>query len=142
MVDKTSSRKITAAERRVKATHLRKAGATYQEIGDALGVTPQAAYKMVSRAISINDKKTSENVEEMRELELQRLDKLFFLMYQKAMAGTMGAVDRCIKIMERRAKLQGLDAPAAIDMTTKGKGLDEAIIRGLQKAYGSDSPED
>ena len=55
----------------------------------------------------------------MRTLELERLDKLWFAMYRQATQGNQGAVDRCIRIMERRAKLLGLDAPTKTELSTK-----------------------
>jgi len=113
---KTSNRKITAVERREKAIELRKAGATYQSIADNLGVTPQAAHKMVMKVLGDLAEKSQENAEHVRSIELQRLDKLFFAMYQQAVKGSQGAVDRCLRIMDRRAKYLGLDAPKEVAM--------------------------
>ena len=52
-----------------------------------------------------------EDAEKLRTLELQRLDSLFIKMYEQAENGNQGAVDRCIRIQERRSKLLGLDLP-------------------------------
>ena len=42
------------------------------------------------------------------------------VMYKKAEKGDYNAVDRCIKLMERRAKLLGLDAPAKSEIMSDG----------------------
>ena len=43
--------------------------------------------------------------------------------------GNYHAVDRVLKIMERRAKLLGLDAPAKVTQTTvDGKDIEDRIV--------------
>jgi hypothetical protein len=46
---------------------------------------------------------------EVRTLELDRLDALWLSQYDKAKKGDVSALDRCLKIMDRRAKYLGLD---------------------------------
>jgi hypothetical protein len=67
-----------------------------------------AAYRAVS---TILDKSEKEAASDLREMELRRLDDLFLSIYKKARDGDYAAIDRCLKIMERRAKIAGLDAP-------------------------------
>jgi hypothetical protein len=43
-------------------------------------------------------------------------------MWSKAMKGDVARVDRCLRIMERRAKLLGLDAPSKQEHTGKDGG--------------------
>jgi len=50
----------------------------------------------------------------LRALELLRLDELLNALWDTAIAGDLKAVDRVLKVMERRAKLLGLDAPFEI----------------------------
>ena len=52
-----------------------------------------------------------EPADELRKLELERLDKLLLGVWPQAVRGNQGSVDRALRIMERRAKLLGLDAP-------------------------------
>ena len=118
----TAPKMVTAAQRRVQALELRKAGYTYEQIGVALGISSQAAYKHVVKALGVINEKLSEATEELRTLEVQRLDRLFEVMYKKAEKGDMNAIDRCVRLMERRAKLLGLDAPAKQEI-----GLDSTI---------------
>lgn len=108
---------MIAAQRRKDAVELRKAGATFQQIGDQLGITRMAACKTVNVALSkINDEIMAQ-ADTMRLLELERLEKLWQVMYKQAVQGNQGAVDRCLKISERRAKLLGMDAPIKQEIT-------------------------
>lgn len=109
--------KVTAAQRREKALEARKAGYTYKAIGESLGITEQGAYKSVMRALSIINKNIAETAEEVRTIELERIDNLFKVMYKQALKGNQGAVDRCIRLMDRRARYLGLDAVERKEMT-------------------------
>jgi hypothetical protein len=108
-IAKTTPVVIDKRERAVKALELRKAGISYEVIAQRLGYSNRtAAYRAVSRLIDSTEK---EAVTDLREMELRRLDDLFRALYMKAIGGDLGAVDRCLKIMERRAKIAGIDAP-------------------------------
>lgn len=112
---KTSPRKISAAEKRKQALELRKAGFTFQQIGDQLGVTRGMAFRYVKDTLDEINEKQIEEAKQIRTLEVERLDRLWVVSYQQAKNGNLGAVDRCIKIMERRSKLLGLDAPQKVE---------------------------
>ncbi len=115
---KTSPRKMRAKEREVEALNLRKSGATYDQIGKALGITTQGAYKAIIRSLKRLNEQNSESSEELRRLEVERLDRMLVAIWPQVLNGNQGAVDRAIKISERRAKLLGLDAPTRADITS------------------------
>ena len=102
--------RMTAAERRRQAVELRKAGATYERIGAKLGVSAQAAWKAVDKALAATKRATSEAAETVRQIELSRLDAMQAGLWLTAIKGNHGAVDRVLRIMERRARYLGLDA--------------------------------
>ncbi len=140
MVDNTqkaNSKKLNARERRDKALEARKAGYTYQAIGDLLGITKGAAHKTIMVALTEIDEKIAESADAVRTIELERLDKLYSVMYVQALKGNQGAVDRCLRIMDRRAKYRGLDAPKAIDVTSGGE-----IIKGYVNVSPADWSKD
>jgi hypothetical protein len=106
---KTSPQVIDKRERATKALELRKAGISYDVIAQRLNYSNRtAAYRAVSRLLESTEK---EAADDLREVELRRLDDLFLSIYQQARNGNLGAVDRCLRIMERRAKIAGIDAP-------------------------------
>ena len=107
---KTSPRRLQAAERRRKATELRKLGLSYQKIGQALGVSRQAAYKAVQTELSKIEQESAENTCEARRLELERLDEWQVHVEREMKNGkALSAIDRGLKIMDRRSKLLRLD---------------------------------
>lgn len=107
---KTSPKAIKAAEMGLRALELRKAGATYETIAQMLGYSSKAtAFNAVTRIMSQSKR---EATKEAFEMELRRLDDLMMTLWPLARAGdNMAAIDRVLRIMERRAKLLGLDAP-------------------------------
>ena len=107
--EKTSSITINKREKSVRALELRKAGVSYDMIAQQLGYSNKSsAHRAVSKLLDATEK---EVVGDLREMELRRLDDLFRSMYPLALKGNFVAVDKCLKIMERRSKMTGLDAP-------------------------------
>jgi DNA-binding CsgD family transcriptional regulator len=116
MVQKNSPRMIAVHEKERQALELRKAGATFDEIADALGMSKNGVWKAVTRALK---SMTAEPAEELRSLEVARLDTMQRGLWNDARKGKVAAVDRVIKISERRSKLLGLDAPTKAEVTGK-----------------------
>ncbi len=106
--------RMTAAERRAKAIELRKLGLTYRQIGEQVGVTESGAHKIVIGALRDLNAKSAESAADLRRLETERLDQLLVAVVGKARQGHLGAVDRVLRIMQRRARLWGLDAPTTV----------------------------
>jgi hypothetical protein len=130
---RSQTKRVQSHDRKLDALALRKAGLTYQAIADAIGVTKNAAWKLVGVALK---ETIQEPADELRTLELERLDALSEVLWPMAMAGDLHAHDRYIRLMERRAKLLGLDAPVRKELTGKD-GVDL-----FQKAYITVSPDD
>ena len=109
---------VKANDRHIQALELRKAGVSYQRIAEALGFnSPQAAWKAVNSALK---KTVQEPADEVRKLEVERLDAAAQAIYPSVKQGQYGAIDRWLKIMERRAKLLGLDMPTKLDLNNSG----------------------
>lgn len=105
----TNPRRLKARERKQEALSLRMSGVTFEQIGQRLGITRQAAHKAVTQALADIQKETNEDAEKLRHLELERLDKMQASIWASVLTGGYGAIDRVLRIMERRAKLIGLD---------------------------------
>ncbi len=108
---KTSKRILTGRQREIDALELRKSGATYSSIAKAMGISLSGAADAVKRALARLNERSLEGADELRRLELERLDRMLLAMYPQATRGNQGSVDRVLRIMERRARLLGLDAP-------------------------------
>ena len=131
---------VDVALRRAQAVRMRRDGHSWQHIADTLGHGSRAAaYTDVSRALEEARKELRESTDEFRELELQRLDNLErtvrdVLVKQHVHVSASGrvvkgddgvtivddgptlqAVDRLLKIAERRAKLLGIDSAQKLE---------------------------
>jgi len=116
-----SPRRIEISLKQAQALELRKAGASYGAIAERLKFKNAArAYEAVRAALQ---KTLRPPAEELRQLESERLDALLLALWSQARQGNLGAVDRVLRVMERRARLLGLDAPIKTDITTGGQRL-------------------
>jgi hypothetical protein len=86
---------------------LRKAGASFDVIAQELGYANKAgAHKAVMAAL---DATLREPAAAVRTLELERLDRLFLVVWPQALKGDTKAIDRCLQIARQRAALEGLN---------------------------------
>ena len=153
---KQTARAIQAAERRAQALELRKAGATYQEIADALGYSaPAGAEKAVKRGIELLGMEAAKDVVLM---DLARLDE-----FQKRCTaelrgkGDLSQIDRIMRIMQMRHNLLGITAESYREAVAKQAGTsitnngvmivqgttERDYVAGLMRTVGvdPDSPE-
>ena len=111
------------SEKWVKALELRKAGASYEQIARQLGyASTSGAYDAVMGALKAT---LSEPTAEVRKIEVERLDRLMLAFWQRAVGGDAEALTQVLKIMDRRSRLLGLDAPAKV-ASTNVEGTAEA----------------
>jgi hypothetical protein len=90
-----------------KTLEMRRAGASFDEIAQATGYSDRAAaHKAFKRALA---RTLQQPAAELRELEQDRLDRLLLAVWPRAMRGELGAIDRALRVAERRARLMGLD---------------------------------
>jgi len=124
-------RRMEEAQRRRRALELRVAGATYEEIAEALGYSSRsAAWKAVWRAYRQGLRDPAEH---LRELESERLDRLQKAWWGKALSGDVGAFRYLLRLMERRAKLLGLDAPTKIAPTDPSGEQEYAELSDVER---------
>lgn len=132
------ARTLSTAEREAEAARLRSRGWTYQRIADELGWANKGdAHHAVSKVLRDT---VQEAGDDLRALELTRLDALYVAATEvlerehitvsngRIVSGTDGepilddapvlqAIDRLLKIQERRSRLLGLDAPIKKDVS-------------------------
>lgn len=105
------ARTARKVEAQAKALELRRAGRSYSEIAAALGASKGFAHKLVHQGLADAREAIAGSADALRAEEASRLDALLTATWPDARRGNLSAVDRVLKIMERRAKLLGLDAP-------------------------------
>lgn len=149
----TSPRRVNTALRRAKALQMRAAGAKYDDITRELGYSRRSSAVIdVQRALVAA---VSEPAAEVRALELLRLDEMWVaalsvlkrahvtvsngrVVRVKKSDGTeepllddgpvLAAIDRLLKIQERRARLLGLDAPTKVEVIS-----DDTVDREIKR---------
>ncbi|MDA1088655.1 MAG: sigma factor-like helix-turn-helix DNA-binding protein [Verrucomicrobia bacterium] len=103
------------AVRQATALELRIQGLSYRAIATECGVNMSTAYSDVQHALGLLDDVRREKAEQYRALELLRLDAMTLSLSAKIDLGDTKAILVAVKIMERRAKLLGLDNPQAAE---------------------------
>lgn len=118
-------------ERHALALEMRKAGYSYDQIAEHFETTTSSARGLVKSAM---EKLIREPGEEVKNLELQRLDQLWSLAFNAAVSGDTDAITKCLAIQQRRSKLEGLDAPEKREVTGAGGGPLEMIsnLKGMK----------
>lgn len=108
------ARDINRAQRVQLATKMRIEGHEWETIAAVCGIRggKGAAYNLVNNALKAEQR---EATEELRTLEVLRLNALLAVYYPKALDGDGWSMDRVLRIMERRALLLGLDAKATAE---------------------------
>lgn len=92
-----------------KVVELRRAGLTWTTIAQQTGFAgASGAYKAYQRAA---ERMIRPNLEEHRDMEIDRLDRLQAAVWQSAASGNVKSIDAVLRIIDRRARLLGLDAP-------------------------------
>jgi hypothetical protein len=130
-------------DKEVKVLELRRAGFTWQRIAEQTGYADHTgAYAAYKRAI----KRTQQQpADELREQEIDRIDRLQLAIWEDAMYGDTKAILTIVRLMERRAKLLGLDMPIKIEQEvttwTGGDTIDRAVrdLAALLTANNADS---
>ena len=112
---------VNASDKQRQALELRKAGVSYVMIAEKLGYRgPSGAHAAVASGLK---RTLQEPADELRKLEVERLDSMLLAINAQVKQGNHGAIDRALRIMERRAKLLGLDAPTRQDVTSGGEKI-------------------
>ena len=112
--------KADLIEKKAEAVRLRRYGLGYAQIAEKLGCAQSTAYSYVMDALAETRVALQEDAEAIRQMELERLDSMLLGFMPKAMKGDDRAAKTVLSIMERRAKLLGLDAAGRLDVVGAG----------------------
>lgn len=130
---KTAGEVLTTAERRAFVLAMRKTGATYRRIAAAavarFGVEAlpdtwgeRYVHKDVARELERLRAEIAEDGDAVLRLELERLDRFTEALWARASSGDEAAIEKCLRIMDRRAKYLGLHRPEGIEVSGAGGG--------------------
>lgn len=118
-------RKYEVAKRRAQALELRISGMSYRAIADALSCADSTAYELVQSALR---EIPAANVEILRTEHDAMIRLLMLKLKPRIDKGEPRAIEVATKLLERLAKLWGLDAPTrkVLEVITESV-VDEAI---------------
>jgi hypothetical protein len=116
-------------EKETTIIELRQEGYVWREIATMVDMSIAGVVKAYKRALTRHPVAA---IEEHRELELDRLDNLQRTYWQPAVNGNLRAADFVLRVIDKRAKLLGLDAPLKVQaevVTYDGSDLDREVER-------------
>lgn len=109
---KTNRRVVRAAERSALALQLRLQGYTYAEIAERVGYkSKSAAHLAVMREIR---RIPAPYAEELRQVEMERLEIALRALYPKVIRGDCNAIKRWTDVIELQCRMLGLLAPTQV----------------------------
>lgn len=114
-------------------------GGTSREIAAELEVSHVTVLKDLKALFKRLADDKLEQTEELRDLENARLDALAVGIWPKAVQGHPDSIRTALSIMERRARLNGLDQPVKVDVTAAvSQELGKALEK-LEQAFDDDT---
>jgi hypothetical protein len=128
-IQKAHPRAVRTRQQQQQALELRKGGASYLEIGAALGVTKQRAYTVVISAMDELGTITREGAAQVKQMELERLNSMHMSLWPQRKNPRV--VDTLLRIQERRARLLGLDAPTKTALTDADGGSVQFVLKSI-----------
>ena len=112
------AKQAETAGRRADLIRLRRAGRSFDSIAAELGyASRQAASKDFIRAIEQRRDEQAAEVSVYRQEMNERLDALLEAAWPDATIGDPKAIETVLKVLDRQAKLNGLDAPVKSELS-------------------------
>lgn len=129
----STAQRAEAARKRAQAVSLRMAGVDWATIADRVGYrSPGAACTAVSEALKAAREEQTANAEELSTLIAMRLDRLQAAVWPQAIKGDPRSAEVALKVIDRRIRLEGLDAPMRVSVEAETLGAEILeMISGL-----------
>lgn len=120
------------ADRRERVYAMRLTGKSLGFIAQAEGVSKTTVFNDIEAVIKA---KTEVPAQQVREMELDRLDLLLDKLMPRVEQGDVQAIQTALKVMDRRAKFLGLDAPTKVDTTVHQVDPMDTALGELLREY-------
>lgn len=123
--------RILTQQKRRQALELRKAGASYQAIAEAMGYhDASGARKAVIKAFG---EVIQEPVTELRTLQVERLNQMLMTLWPRVQQGEDGAIRTALSVMDKMDRLQGTETAPSMDINVNQTGI--LVIDGNKDDY-------
>ena len=134
---------LSRSEKKLHAMKLRLGGASYAQIGEALGYTGSWARKLV---LSGMEHDLQDTAKDLRLMHTQRLDALLHGVWPRAIKGDLPALDRALAILRDIERLHGLASATKVEHSHSQKetiiiaeGTREEYLAALRASAGMQS---
>ena len=109
-VNTTSKAKARSQDRGEVALQHRIKGLSYSKIAAKMNISKSQAHTLVVKALTESSSRLAKSADDLRDLELERLDGLLEGIWAKAKKGSPQHSAQALRIMEQRQKLTGIQA--------------------------------
>lgn len=135
--------RILAKEKQRKALELRKGGASYSAIAQAVGYSDQGgARKAVMRAFRDI---IQEPAAEVRTIQIERLNHMLLTLWPKVQQGDERAIDTSLRVMDKIDRLMGTEAASQVNVNVQQTagilvidGDKDDYLRAMKRMVGID----
>lgn len=138
-MSKTSAAKARMLKHQEQALALRRSGMAFSAIGAKLGISRSRAHALVQIGLQDAREQVAAHSDQLRTEEVSRLDGMLAKIYPKAARGDLQAIDRVLKISERRSRLFGLDAPVRTALQGGGEDAPPIVTEARVTVYIPDN---
>lgn len=123
---------LDQAEKRSRVVDLAKTGMSYRKIAAEVGyASPQSVANRIAEWAA-ETKPSAEATEELRKLQCEQIDALFEALWPRR--DEDAAVDRLVKLMDRKARLMGLDLERNVNINVLPTAEQMAAFLGWDDA--------
>ena len=118
-----SPQEAVMLERQVVFWDMYKQGRSIREIARLNKLSPATVGKDIKSFIGTLREAGLRHVEEHRFVQLERIQSAIQAIWPRVEEGRTDAIGSLVRLMEREARLLGLDAPTKVDITAKIKAM-------------------
>lgn len=129
-VSLSHARELRTRERRTEVIALRIAGLSIPQIGQRMGIIHTEVEALLESALKDTPPAATH---QLRQVENQRLDRAQAAIWDKVLNGDLNAIDSYLRISQRRAALNGLDAPKQVVLSANVRVEMESALRQLEE---------
>lgn len=126
----TRENETQRSAKRIEVMSLRLAGLNDDQIAERVGVSQQAVSGMIQRHL---ERASNPLVEQLRGLENERLDRAQAAIWPAVLRGEIPAVRTFLSLSQRRATMNGLDAPKRVALSASVRVEMEQALADLNE---------
>ncbi len=121
--------KEARATRRLNALDLRLSGMPIKKIATALKISPSTAHSDLNVVLGDLAERHSAGAAHLRALQTHRYESLLCEIWGKAKGGDLAAIDRCVSLLTRLDKINGIDNSESIALLVSQQVVNQVNVQ-------------